>query len=72
MTIAKMRANPIERVTHECHIVDGRGMQVLPRVLPGAAPALPFSSYRGLISRAPPRWPDGPDAASSEDDAHEP
>ena len=63
MTIAKMRANAIERVTHECQIQDGKGMQVLPRALPGAAP-VPFSSYRGLVSRAPTRI-----AGSSDTDA---
>jgi circadian clock protein KaiC len=72
MTIAKMRANPIERVTHECRIVAGRGMQVLPRVLPAAAPALPFSSYRGLVSRAPTRTPDDSSAALRGGDEQEP
>jgi circadian clock protein KaiC len=57
MTIAKMRANPIERVTHECQVFDGRGMQVLPRVLPATVAAFPFSSYRGLVSRSPTRVP---------------
>ncbi len=53
VTIAKMRANPTTRATHECEIVDGSGMRVLPRQLP--ASALPFSSYQNLISRNPPR-----------------
>ncbi len=53
MTVAKMRANPVERVTRECEILNGQGMRVLPRVLP--VPKLPFSSYAGLVSRAPVR-----------------
>jgi circadian clock protein KaiC len=57
MTVAKMRANAIVRVTHECEIQDGHGMRVLPRVLPASASALPFSRYRGLISRSPSRFP---------------
>jgi circadian clock protein KaiC len=53
MTIAKMRANPVDRHTHECEILDGKGMRVLPRALPG--PKQPFSSYVGLVSRSPER-----------------
>ena len=53
LTVAKMRANPVDRVTRECEIVNGQGMRVLPRVLP--VPQLPFSSYAGLVSRAPVR-----------------
>ncbi|HEY1576333.1 MAG TPA: ATPase domain-containing protein [Terracidiphilus sp.] len=53
MTIAKMRANPVNRVTRECEFINGEGMRVLPRVLPGSH--LPFSRYAGLISRAPVR-----------------
>jgi circadian clock protein KaiC len=53
LTIAKMRANPVDRVTRECEILDGQGMRVLPRALP--LPKLPFSAYTGLISRAPER-----------------
>jgi circadian clock protein KaiC len=53
LTIAKMRANPVDRVTRECEIVDGQGMRVLPRTLP--VPKHPFSSYAGLVSRAPVR-----------------
>ena len=52
LTIAKMRANAVDRVTHECEIHD-RGLVVLPRTLP--VPRRPFSSYAGLISRAPER-----------------
>ena len=45
------------RATHECEILDGQGMRVLPRQIP---PALtrPFSSYLNLISRNPPRHPE--------------
>ena len=60
LTIAKMRANPTVRTTHECEVVDGQGLRVLPRVLP-ATPMVPFSGYRGLISRAPERVPSAPD-----------
>jgi circadian clock protein KaiC len=57
LTVAKMRANPTTRVTHECQIVDGQGMTVLPRRLPPAVPSLPFSAYQALISRSPTRRP---------------
>jgi circadian clock protein KaiC len=60
LTVAKMRANPTTRVTHECEVVNHHGMRVLPRHLPVATPPLPFSSYRGLISRAPTRHPAPP------------
>lgn len=53
LTIAKMRANPVERVTHECEVVNGAGMTVLPRELP--SPRRAFSAYNGLISRSPER-----------------
>jgi circadian clock protein KaiC len=57
LTIAKMRANPNMRATHECEILDGRGMHVLPRQIP--APLVrPFSSYLNLISRSPVRSAD--------------
>lgn len=60
LTVAKMRANPTVRETHECEITDGQGMRVLPRPLPLAAPtAAPFSSFGGLISRAPERQTHG-------------
>lgn len=55
LTVAKMRANPTSRVTHECEIVEGKGMRVLPVALEVAPAQLPFVSYRGLISRAPTR-----------------
>lgn len=53
MTIAKMRANPVDRTTHECEILNGKGMRVLPRALPVLKQ--PFSNYAGLLSRAPER-----------------
>jgi circadian clock protein KaiC len=66
MTIAKMRANPVERITHECEVTNGKGMQVLPRAL--RVPKWPFSNYSGLVARSPVRRlrnaervdPDGP------------
>jgi KaiC/GvpD/RAD55 family RecA-like ATPase len=57
LTVAKMRANPTTRMTHECEIVDQQGMRVLPRNLPVIAPPVPFSRYRSLISRGPTRFP---------------
>lgn len=57
LTVGKMRSNPVDRATHECEVVDGQGMRVLPRVLPAVAPKTPFSGYHGLISRAPERRP---------------
>ena len=57
MTIAKMRANPNMRATHECEILAGQGMHVLPRQIP-APMVRPFSSYLNLISRNPARSPD--------------
>jgi circadian clock protein KaiC len=53
LTVAKMRANPTVRSTHECEILDGKGLRVLPREIPVGA--LPFSSYQNLISRNPAR-----------------
>jgi circadian clock protein KaiC len=56
LTVAKMRANPNGRATHECEIVNGKGMHILPRQVP--APLLrPFGSYQNLISRGPTRTP---------------
>ena len=66
LTIAKMRANPTTRLTHECEILEGQGMRVLPRQLPVGVAHLPFLSYQGLISRAPTRRPAG--AAGGLDD----
>jgi hypothetical protein len=54
LTVAKMRGSPIIRQTHECEVVNGAGLRVLPRALEGAAP-LPFTAYYGLVSRAPER-----------------
>jgi circadian clock protein KaiC len=55
LTIAKARAMPTDRTTHECEIVDGRGLVVLPRAVRVAIPSIPFASYYGLLSRAPER-----------------
>ncbi|MDP2708105.1 MAG: ATPase domain-containing protein [Burkholderiales bacterium] len=57
LTVAKMRANPNTRATHECEILNGQGMRVLPRQIP-ASMIRPFSSYQNLISRNPARSPD--------------
>lgn len=54
LTVAKMRANLVDRTTRECEI-DGKGMHVLPRELKGSRSPAPFSSYAGLVSRAPER-----------------
>jgi circadian clock protein KaiC len=59
LTVAKMRANPVVRTTHECEIVDGQGMRVLPRAMHVTMPQAPFSGYYGLISRSPERRPEG-------------
>ncbi|MEO5821423.1 MAG: ATPase domain-containing protein [Vicinamibacteraceae bacterium] len=66
LTVAKMRANQCTRTTHECEIVNGKGLHVLPRTLPVGSYQGPFSGYQGLISRAPARRsgssaPDGDD-----------
>ena len=57
LTVAKMRANPTSHVTHECEVVDGKGMRVLPRQLSVARSPAPFAAYRGLVSRSPERLP---------------
>jgi circadian clock protein KaiC len=57
LTVAKMRANQTTRTTHECEIVNGQGLQVLPRALRVGSYQVPFSGYQGLISRAPVRRP---------------
>jgi circadian clock protein KaiC len=67
LTIAKMRANPVERITHECEITSSEGMRVLPRTLP--LPKLPFTTYAGLVSRAPVRRPRKENGANSAEDA---
>jgi circadian clock protein KaiC len=58
LTIAKMRAAPTSHTTHECEVIDGEGLRVLPRPIAGIIPSRPFSSYVGLISRSPERNPD--------------
>jgi len=55
LTVAKMRGMPTSRTTHECEVVNGQGMKVLPRRLAVAVPSVPFAGYLGLISRAPER-----------------
>ena len=62
LTVGKMRANPVNRTTHECEVVQGHGMRVLPRQLPAAATTAAFSSYMSLISRSPARFPGVPQA----------
>ena len=57
LTVAKMRANETTRTTHECEIVNGKGLHVLPRKLPVGSYQIPFSGYQGLISRGPTRRP---------------
>jgi circadian clock protein KaiC len=57
LTVAKMRAMPTSRTTHECEIVSGQGMKVLPRPVRGALPVVPFAGYLGLLSRSPERRP---------------
>ena len=60
--------NPVQRITHECEVVNGKGMRVLPRRLPAALPKTAFSGYHGLISRAPERRaPEGPAPPGKED-----
>ena len=53
LTVAKMRSNPVIRVTRECEVTDGHGMRVLPRQLP--VPKMAFSHYSSLIARSPER-----------------
>jgi circadian clock protein KaiC len=67
LTVAKMRANQTTRTTHECEIVNGKGLHVLPRKLPVGSYQVPFSGYQGLISRAPTRRP-GPGAPARSDE----
>jgi len=57
LTIAKMRANPVDRITRECQVFNGQGMKILPRELPAVGVRQPFSRYRSLVSRAPERSP---------------
>lgn len=67
MTIAKMRANPVDRVTHECEVINGHGMRVLPRVLPTRKQ--PFSAYAGLVARSPERHTREPEGAIPDESA---
>ncbi len=55
LTVAKMRANPVNRTTHEVEILNGQGMHVLPQALRVPAEQHPFSTYGGLVSRSPER-----------------
>jgi circadian clock protein KaiC len=55
LTIAKMRANPVDRITHEVEVINGEGMRVLPRALRVPVDQHPFSSYAGLVARSPER-----------------
>ena len=57
LTVGKMRSNLVNHSTHECEIVSGAGMRVLPRQLPATKSRRAFSSYRALISRSPERSP---------------
>ena len=58
LTIAKMRANAFDRTTRECEIVNGEGMRVLPREIPGGAVGrLAFWEYHSLVARSPERHP---------------
>jgi hypothetical protein len=49
-----MRGNPNTRETHECEIVNGHGLRVLPDRIP-ADEVRSFGTYLNLISRNPPR-----------------
>jgi circadian clock protein KaiC len=66
LTVGKMRSNPVDRTTHECEVVDGHGMRVLPRELSAAAVKAAFSGYHALISRAPERRPPQPKKQTDE------
>lgn len=55
LTVAKMRASPVSRITHEVEVVDGQGMRVLPRDLNVRPPRHPFASYANLVARSPER-----------------
>lgn len=66
VTVAKTRASPVSRTTHEYEILDGEGMRVLPREIPPAAIKAGFSRYHNLISRSPTRVPDSPSPAKDE------
>lgn len=67
LTVVKMRANPADRTTRECEVVNGHGMRVLPRQLPGVATSrTPFAGSHGLVARSPERHA-VPDRPPSED-----
>jgi hypothetical protein len=53
LTVAKMRGNPVNRLTHECEVVQGKGMHVRPRAK--HATEEPFANFAGLVSRSPER-----------------
>ena len=54
LTVAKMRATASRRSTHECELLDGQVLRLLPREIP--RPVMhPFSRYQKLISRNPAR-----------------
>jgi len=55
LTVGKMRSNPVNHTTHECEVISGEGMRVLPRQPRAAVPMVAFSSYQALISRSPER-----------------
>ena len=55
LTVGKMRSNLVNHSTHECEVVSGAGMRVLPRQLPTAKSKRAFSTYHALISRSPER-----------------
>lgn len=65
ITVAKMRANPVSRVTHEYEIISAGGARILAPNGGLALTPIPFSHYFSLISRAPERR--RPSAPSSED-----
>jgi circadian clock protein KaiC len=53
LTVAKMRGNPVNRLTHECEVIPGKGMHVRPRAKHDSEE--PFANYAGLVSRSPER-----------------
>lgn len=68
LNVAKMRANPVDRTTHECEIT-GEGMRVLKREIPVTEAG--FSRYAGLISRAPERRLRQPQAQEADGPGHD-
>ena len=59
LTVAKMRANPNARTTHECEIVDGKGLRVLPREIPARRAAVFQLSEPDLAQPGAPVAADG-------------